>query len=227
MADHPPPPFEGFAPDGLAFLRELAEQQDRAWFQANRARYETGLQLPMASLVAALAAELARRGVTLRGDAKRSLFRIHRDVRFSPDKRPYKTNVGALLSRDGDKLSPGVLYVHIAPTACFAAAGFYRPEPAFLGALRERIVAKPDAWRSMLQRLAASGLALGEDEDALRRPPRGFESVDDPALAPALRCRSFIVRRPLAATEVTQPGLVERLAEFAEAASPLLAFGWA
>jgi uncharacterized protein (TIGR02453 family) len=226
MADHPPPPFGGFAPDGLAFLRELAEHQDRVWFQANRARYETGLQAPMTSLVAALATELARRGVPLRGDAKRSLFRIHRDVRFSPDKRPYKTNIGALLSRDGDKDSPGVLYVHIGAAGSFTAAGFYRPEPPFLGALRERIVAKPDAWRSTLNRLAASGLALDEDEDALKRLPRGFESVGDPALADALRRRSFIVRRPLAATEVTQPGLVERLAEFAEAASPLLAFGW-
>ena len=87
----PPPPFTGFGPEALGFLRDLAREQDRAWFLANKDRYEATIRAPMASLVAALSNVLAARRIPLRGDPQRAMFRIQRDVRFSRDKRPYKT----------------------------------------------------------------------------------------------------------------------------------------
>ena len=108
----PPPPFTGFPPDALAFLRELTANNDRAWFLANKSRYETQVRDPVSSLVTDLAARLAKTKTPLRGDAKRSLFRINRDVRFSKHKNPYKTYAGATLTRAGR--------IHIDPAESFA-----------------------------------------------------------------------------------------------------------
>ena len=116
-------PFSGFAPADLAFLTGLAAHNDREWFSANRAVYDDRLKPALAALIEALNASFAARGLPLAGDPKKSVFRIHRDVRFSKDKRPYKTHVSATLTRDGLKLSPGLVYVHIEPEG--------GPHPAF------------------------------------------------------------------------------------------------
>lgn len=221
----PPPPFAGFTPAAFGFLRDLAREQTRDWFEANRDTYEAELRGPMASLVAAVAEELARRRIPLRGDPQRAIFRIHRDVRFSKDKSPYKTHCGATLTRDGGRLSPGLLYIHVAPEGCFAAAGFWQPEPKALEAIRQAIAGKPAVFKRMLTALAARGLALSPDEEALKRPPRGYEGVEDAVLREALRCRSLTVRRPL--EDVSDAGLPGRIAEFTTDALPLLKFGWA
>ena len=112
--------FSGFASDDLAFLKGLAAHNDRDWFTAHRAAYDAGLKPTLEALVSATTEALAARGVPLAGDAKKSLFRIHRDVRFSKDKSPYKTHVSATLTRTGPdglwrKVSPGMVYVHIEP----------------------------------------------------------------------------------------------------------------
>jgi uncharacterized protein (TIGR02453 family) len=85
--------FVGFQPDALTFLADLAEHNDRAWFQPRKADYERLLKEPMESLVATLDEGFAARGIPLRADPKRSIFRIYRDTRFSKDKSPYKTKV--------------------------------------------------------------------------------------------------------------------------------------
>ncbi|SFK07466.1 DUF2461 domain-containing protein [Caulobacter sp. UNC279MFTsu5.1] len=115
--------FPGFAAADLAFLTGLAAHNDREWFTANRAVYDDRLKPALAALIDALNAAFAARDLPLAGDPKKSVFRIHRDVRFSKDKRPYKTHVSATLTRDGQKLSPGLVYVHIEPEG--------GPAPAF------------------------------------------------------------------------------------------------
>jgi len=115
--------FPGFAPADLAFLTGLAAHNDREWFTANRAVYDDRLKPTLGALIEALNAAFAARDLPLAGDPKKSVFRIHRDVRFSKDKKPYKTHVSATLTRDGLKLSPGLVYVHIEPEG--------GPAPAF------------------------------------------------------------------------------------------------
>jgi uncharacterized protein (TIGR02453 family) len=218
--------FQGFGPRALAFLGALAFHQTKAWFEENRALYESDVRGPLAALVADLAAELARRDVPLTGDPKRSIFRINRDVRFSKDKSPYKTNAGATLTRDGSKLSQGLLYVQVAPTDSFVALGFHEPDPAQLAALRGAMVAKPDRWAAVKAALDTAGLPLSR-EGAAKRMPRGFEAVDpESPLAADLRSRSLIVSRPLTADEILRPDLVGTIADFAVAGRPLLDFGW-
>ncbi len=108
-------PFTGFAAADLAFLSGLAAHNDRDWFAANRAVYDERLKPELAALIAATSAACAARGLPLTGDPARAQFRIHRDVRFSKSKLPYKTHVSAILSRDGLKASPGMAYIHIEP----------------------------------------------------------------------------------------------------------------
>jgi uncharacterized protein (DUF2461 family) len=88
-------PFTGFTPDAIQFLADLAQNNDRAWFNPRKATYERLVKEPMEGMIEALAERLAARGIPLRADPKRSPFRIYRDTRFSRDKSPYKTHLGA------------------------------------------------------------------------------------------------------------------------------------
>lgn len=217
--------FSGFGPKALDFFRALAFHQSKAWFDENRALYESDVKAPLVALVAELTARCDEAGLPFRGDA-RSVFRLNRDIRFAKDKRPYKQNGGAVLTRDGTKNSPGLLYIHVDPEGCFTAAGFWHPEPPHLLALRRAIATNPKAFKAMLAKLKKAGLVLS-DGDALSRPPKGFESIEDPAAAQAIRMRHLVVRRPLAAETMVSPGLTREIMAFAEDAAPLLRFGWA
>ncbi len=218
--------FPGFRPAALAFFRDLIVHNDREWFQANKPTYEVEVVRPMAWLVPELVAELARRRVPLTGDTKKSVFRIHRDVRFSNDKSPYKTHAGVVLSRDGVKMSPGALYFHLDPEGSFVAAGFYVPEPPLLAKLRNAQVRRTDEFLAVVAALECHGLTLSR-EDALKRTPRGFEAFAEGPLAEHLKLKSLIVSRPLAVKDVRGPALVAKLADFAAQSLPLLNFGWA
>ncbi len=88
-------PFAGFTPEAIQFLADLARNNDRAWFAPRKADYERLLKEPLEALCVALADRFAARGIPLAADPKRSPFRIYRDTRFSKDKSPYKTNLGA------------------------------------------------------------------------------------------------------------------------------------
>src|SRR5439155_25688264 len=109
-----------------------------------------------------LTAAFAKRRVPLKADSKRSIFRLHRDIRFSKDKSPYKTHAGAVMTRSGGKDDPGVLYLHVSPEGCFAAAGFHLPEAGTLRKMREAIKAKPARFKTVLVALDKAGLKLGD-----------------------------------------------------------------
>ena len=216
--------FAGFRPAATQFFRDLAANQERAWFNDHKEVYEREVKAPMGALIAALAAELARRKLPLTGDPTRGLFRIHRDVRFSRDKAPYKLHAGAVLTRDGRKSTPGLLYIHVDPLGSFAAAGFYHADPPELARLRDAIAYGAAEFLALESRLAASNLVLSREE-SLARLPRGYESAPA-AVAWALKLRNFIVSRPIAAKDLRGGGLVGRLADFAAEAMPLLDWGW-
>lgn len=120
--------FSGFDRADLAFLSGLAAHNERDWFLANRAVYDDRLKPALAALIDATTQACAARGLPMGGEAKRSLFRIHRDVRFSKDKRPYKSHVSATLTRDGGKLSPGLVYIHIEPEGGSLGAVDFDPD---------------------------------------------------------------------------------------------------
>lgn len=238
--------FTGFSAEGLGFLTGLRANNDRDWFTDHRAAYDDGLKPALGALIAALSAAFAARKLPLSGDPKGSQFRLHRDTRFSKDKRPYKTHVSATLTRakpDGshDRMAPGMVYVHIEPAdrvvdplelhdsphghGPFAAAGFYLDERADIDAIRAGIAADPAGWAKVEAALAKAGLRL-DPGDPVKRMPKGFEAQAGSDIEDALKRTRWIVSRPLSAEEIGSPDLPNVIADFTVAARPLLDFGW-
>jgi uncharacterized protein (TIGR02453 family) len=217
--------FRGFGPQALPFLKALGFHQTKAWFEENRAIYENEIKEPLGDLVEDLSEALAAEKIPLRGDRKKAVFRLHRDTRFSKDKSPYKTNSGAVLNRNGTRGTGGMMYIHIAPEGCFAAAGWYMPEPAELAQFRAAIVKAPKAFFAMEAALAKGRLKLSDDH-TLKRTPKGYEKVTDPALLVAVKRTGFVVSRPLKETELGKPKLAGSIVAFAKDALPLLQYGW-
>ena len=216
--------FTGFGPDLQRFFQELAGNQNREWFLANKARHETVVRDPLIRLVNSVNLACAAFDLPFRGDAK-SLFRIYRDVRFSKNKQPYKTNAGATLTRDGARKTQGFLYLQVGLDDPVVAAGFWNPDPAQLQALRTAIATDPARWLAVEQALGERGLAVSR-QHALSRLPRGFDADVVVPVAHAIRYTSFVTSRPLSTDELSRPDLVDTIVSFADAAMPLLRFGW-
>jgi uncharacterized protein (TIGR02453 family) len=218
--------FAGFRPAAFAFLNGLRDNNDPAWFKPRKALYEAEVLGPFGELITAVGAALSEAKLPLVGDPRRGIFRIYRDVRFSPDKRLYKTHAGAVLTRSGGRRDPGVLYIHVAPGESMVAAGFWHPEPALLARLRRAVHDDPDGFLAITSRLAAAGCPLSSDE-RLSRPPRGFEAAKGTPVAEYVGWKSFTAHHPLSDAEMQSPELVDRIADFAHTAMPLLEWGWA
>jgi uncharacterized protein (TIGR02453 family) len=218
--------FTGFRPAAFSFLRGLRDNNDPAWFKPRKAVYETEVLAPFRALVAAVGQALAEAGIPLSGDPVRSIFRIYRDVRFSPDKRLYKTHAGAVLTRSGGKRDPGLLYLHLEPGASMVAAGFWHPEPPLLTRLRRAMVADPDGFAAIADGLAEAGSPISSD-DALTRLPRGFEAAKGTPVEDYVCWKSLTAHAPLRNKDMQSPAVVDRIVEFARAALPLLEWGWA
>jgi uncharacterized protein (TIGR02453 family) len=216
--------FKGFGEKAVPFLKALNFHQSREWFQENRALFERELREPLGDLIDVLTERFGEAGLGLKGDRKKSQFRINRDVRFSRDKRPYADHVSAILSPDGTKAENGVFFVHVGTERCFAAVAWWQPAPPLLQAMRTAIVEKTPQFRRMVTALAKNGLEIGAEE-RLKRAPRGFEAVTEPDLASAVRNRHFVVRHKIDPVAIHKPALADELFDFAMHAKPLLDWG--
>lgn len=219
--------FQGFGQKALPFLKALDFHQSRDWFKENRALYESELEGPRGDLVEALTAAFAQNGIPLKGDRKRSVYRIYRDVRFARDKRPFNRHVSALLTPSGEKREDqGSFFIKIGIEGCFMACGFYLEGSQRLLTFRRRVLAFPSAYRAMVDALAAGGLALSTEE-AMKRMPKGFETVDEADLAAAMRLRHYYTREDIDPALVTSPALIDLSVAFMKRAMPLLAWSGA
>lgn len=216
--------FTGFGRKAIPFLKALDFHQSREWFLENRDLFERELRDPFGDLVETLSERFAAAGLGLRGDRKKSLFRINRDVRFSKDKRPYNRHLSAILSPDGTKMEQGVFFVHIGLERCFAGVAWWQPEPALLLAMRQAIARRPGEFRALVAALKRNGLEL-DTEGCMKRAPRGFEHVTQADLAQAVRNRHFAVRHAIDPASIHTPALVEELVDFTLRARPLLDWG--
>ncbi len=170
----PKPDTSYFSPGFFKFLRGLARNNDREWFQKNKPRYEKFVLEPSLRFIQDAGDELKKISPYLVADPRPfggSLFRIYRDIRFSKDKSPYKTNVAMEFwhRRGGKKVQTAGLYLHLAPGHSFAGAGIWHPDPPTLNRVRRAIVSRPEAWRKVEE----SGLKV--EGESLKRPPPGFD----------------------------------------------------
>lgn len=221
--------FAGFSPDALQFLADLAEHNDRAWFQPRKADYERLLKEPMEGLVAALNERFASRGIPIDADPRRAMFRIYRDIRFSKDKSPYKTHVSASLpwneGRTGSDATAhhGGAYVHIEPGHSYVGGGMWHPEKPRLDAFRRAIVDDPDRVRLALEDPAfLRRLGPLDSHDMLKRVPPGFPA--DHPMADQLRFKDLTFGRSLSDHEVVSPTLPDVLVEDLASAVPVFCF---
>ncbi len=206
-------------------MRDLKENNDRDWFKPRKVTYEDELVWPMQCLIAELSAEAARHNIPLTADPQNAIFRIYRDIRFSKDKRPYKTHIGAVLTRSGDRKEPGGLYIHIEPGQSFISGGFWRPESKLLQSWRQQIEQLPDRFLAIAQAVEAAGMDLDSD-DKLKRMPRGTQLGPDHPAGEYLRWKSFLGSRKVADEELLKPSFTAIAVEAMRGALPLLEFGW-
>jgi uncharacterized protein (TIGR02453 family) len=216
------PPFR---PSLFRFLRDLAKQNDRAWFQANKQRYDEEVKLPALQFIAGFAKPLAEISPHLRADprpAGGSLFRIHRDVRFSKDKSPYKTHTGIHFRHAAaqDAYAPG-LYLHLEPGNVFVGAGIWHPDAPTTAAIRDAIVDDPAAWQKAVRSKAFGG-TWTLDGEALKRAPRGYDA-EHPFIED-LKRKSFIATAHLTEKDACADDFATRLARDWRKTTPLLRF---
>ena len=224
MTDATQSPFQGFPTAATQFLKELALNQNREWFAEHKAEHEQFVKAPLGALLQSVTAQLDSTPLPLVGDPKRSMFRINRDVRFSADKSPYKTNASAIWSRDGSKTSPGLVYFQFGAEEIFAAAGFYMPLPEDLHRLRAGMAWDPQGWAAVRKGMDKQNLTL-MTEGALVRVPKGFEST--PAvLHDDLKLKSWAVSRTIPLRTARSPDLVGVITGLALSCAELLEFGW-
>ena len=209
--------FNGFGP-ALRFLGELMSNNDREWFDENKARYESEVREPARAFVRAMAPKLSKISKAFVADDRKvggSIKRIYKDVRFAKDKTPYKTNLGIQFRHQAgmDVHAPG-FYVHVQPANMFLGAGMWRPEPEPLLSLRKFIAAEPARWRSAVER-TTTGTHWQQRGESLKRAPKGFSP--DHADIEDIKRTDFILDTSLSLADVTSPRLVDVVAaEFAQ-----------
>jgi uncharacterized protein (TIGR02453 family) len=212
-----------FTEDTFRFLRQLKRNNDREWFHAHKEQYEKHLREPFLALIADLQRPIADISPHYRADPRKqggSLFRIHRDVRFSNNKLPYKTWGGARFfhERRREVHSPS-FYLHIEPGHCFAGGGIWHPESSTLRRIRNFIVDNPEAWKQ-----ATGSAAFRRDfsfrGERLKRPPRGFDPEHE--LIEDLKFKSFATGAPLEDELVCSPQLLPVVVRSFQRIAPLV-----
>ena len=207
------------------FLSELADNNNREWFQDNKARYERDVRDALVQFVADFGEKLREISPHMVADPRLSggsVFRIYRDVRFSKDKSPYKTNAGVHFRHEvGREVHGPGLYLHLQPGFLFAGAGIWRPNSATVGKIRGSIVANPDRWKSIVNNEEFISMYELEGE-SLKRPPRGIDP--DHPLIDQLKLKSFVATTNFTEEQACSPDFIDVYANACEIASPFTGF---
>jgi uncharacterized protein (TIGR02453 family) len=211
-----------FSEAGIKFLAGLKRHNEREWFNARKPVYERELKLPLLEIIAEVNVGLARFAPEFIRDPAKCAMRIYRDIRFSPDKRPYKSNVAAWWVRKGlEKTSGGGFYFELSTTGITCAAGVYMPEKDQLLAIRRMLLDRHAEYRRLVAVRAMRAAGLVEfDGLRLTRAPKGF-----PAEHPALDLveqRQWGVSAHLPVADALDPGLVKQIVARFKAAAPLV-----
>ncbi len=207
----------------LNFLRNLKNNNQREWLEANRKAYEEA-KADFNELVDFLIKELSK--VDSRyGElqAKNCVFRINRDVRFSADKSPYKSNFGAAFSLGGKKSKAASFYLHIDPSQSFAGGGIWQPESIDLAKIRQEIDYNAAEFKTILKTKKFTTYFDGlSTENSLKKPPKGYD--ENNAMIEWLKLKSFVAAKHITETEILSKGFEKEVVKIFLAMAPLIAF---
>ena len=211
-------------PSTLKFLKDLEKNNNKAWFDAHRPRYETA-RADFYALVEKLIPAIARFDEPIgRLLVKQCVFRINRDVRFSKNKAPYKSNMACYFNQAGKNGLGAGYYLHIEPGKSFAAGGIWVPEPSVLAGIRQEIDYNFANWKKIIEnkkfkKTFTEGLRSNEK---LVRPPKGYDE-NNPAIE-YLKMKSFIVSNPFADVDLQDKKFVDEVANTFKSIKPLIDF---
>ena len=214
-----------FTKQTFAFLSMLAANNTREWFEEHKQDYEDLVRIPALDFISDMAHEMPAISKHFRALPKKvggSLMRVQRDTRFSPDKTPYKNNIGIHFRHEvgKDVHAPGY-YVHIEPGECFVGIGLWRPDADALFKIRESLVKNSEAWVAARDDKAFSQ-HFSLEGDALVNAPRGF--AKDHPLVEDLKRKDFIALADLSDASVTSARLLTQVVEHFRQAAPLMRF---
>ncbi len=207
----------------IKFLKDLKKNNNKPWFDEHRKQYENA-KADYLSLSAEMITAIARFdkpiGIL---EAKNCTFRINRDVRFSKNKDPYKSNMAAYFNKDGKKGMGAGYYLHIEPGKSFAAGGIWVPEPPVLAGIRQEIDYNYQEWKKIVTgKSFTKTFTEGISGDTLSRPPKGYDE-NNPAIE-FIKMKSFIVRKSFTDGEVQETGFVKNVAKAFAEMKPLVDF---
>ncbi|HIF18428.1 MAG TPA: DUF2461 domain-containing protein [Cycloclasticus sp.] len=205
------------------FLNQLANNNNRPWFNERKPLYEDHVRSPALDFIEAMRPSIESLSPSFTAISKKtggSLMRIYRDARFSKDKAPYKTNIGIQFRHVAGKdvHAPG-FYLHISPQECFVGAGIWRPDSKALGKIREMISDSPNAWKQLTDNKTFKRLYTFSG-DSLKTYPRGY--AKDHPMINDLKRKDFIAIHPLSQEDIVSPNLVKIVHKRYKAANDLM-----
>lgn len=224
------PPFQGFPREGLDFLKKLKKNNSKDWFQPRKGEYEELVKFPMQCLIATLGAMLKPELPNYAFNPKKSIFRINRDVRFSKDKSPYKTNIGAsfnLANRTREAVELPGFYLHIEPKTkesegVFAGGGLYMPSSAQLKIIRAKIAREAERFTEVITEKSFKGFFGEIHGEKLKTAPQGFDATHP--MIEHLKLKQFFVLRSFEDDDCLKPQFAQQVAETFRAQISLVDF---
>ena len=207
----------------VKFLKALKKNNSKEWFDQNRKAYEQAKENYL-DFVGDILGRMKKIDTSLTDlEPKQCVFRINRDVRFSKNKDPYKTNMGASFSKGGKKIQCAGYYFHLEPGESFIGGGFWMPMAPELNKIRQEIDYNVDAFNKLINKKKFKDIfgSLSESEK-LSRPPKGYEA-ENPAIE-LLKLKSFIVMTAVKDTEITSKELANKVVDHFETMMPLVDF---
>lgn len=208
----------------LEFLKNLKKNNNKPWFEGHRKQYDAA-RADFILLIEGLINSIGKFDPPISNlKAKESIFRINRDVRFSKDKSPYKTNMAGYFNRGGKKGNGAGYYLHIQPGKSMAAGGMWMPMAPDLSKIRQEIDYNFNDWKKItgstgFKRMFTDGV---KSDSVLQRPPKGYDE-DNPAIG-LLKMKSFIVTRPFTDAEVLSPDFVKEVTKTFQTMKPMIDF---
>ena len=212
-------------PQTLKFLSQLKKNNNKPWFDAHRAQYEAA-RIDFSNFIQLVIDDMQKWDTTLAGTSSRDcLFRINRDIRFSKDKTPYKSNFGASIKRGGRKSGFAGYYFHCEPALSFVGGGLWMPEAPALKKVRQEIDYSWEEFQDLLKEKSFKKTfsdLYQQGDVSLTTLPKGYEK-DNPA-ATYIKLKSFIAETPIPDEELTRSTLHKKTVTAFRALQPLLRF---
>jgi uncharacterized protein (TIGR02453 family) len=195
-----------------AFLRALARNNNREWFQQHKKDFQKAQEL-MREFASVILKGISRFDPAVSElDPKETLFRIYKDIRFSKDKTPYKTHFGCWMARGGRKSNDAGYYFHVEPENTFMAAGIHSPPKEQLNLIRQEILYRPEEYLKVIGNISSlAEFERGGEEDKLKTGPLGFPK--DFKYLEELNYKHYIFVKNYGNEEVLQPSFADELAE--------------